>query len=62
MRAGFRRGVFGTADQPSSSRGIEVEAIGLDRIVILAALAEPSKDLDRSNRLLVEEVLPAVRG
>jgi 5,10-methylenetetrahydromethanopterin reductase len=55
---------FGVVGSPQRciDRLRELEAIGLHRIAILAALAEPSDDLARSNRLLVEEVLPAVRG
>jgi 5,10-methylenetetrahydromethanopterin reductase len=54
-----RFGVVGTPAQ-CVERLTELASTGISRVIILAALASPSPELDRSNRLLVEEVLPAV--
>jgi 5,10-methylenetetrahydromethanopterin reductase len=54
-----RFGVVGTPVQ-CVERLKELESTGISRVIILAALASPGPELDRSNRLLVEDVLPAV--
>jgi 5,10-methylenetetrahydromethanopterin reductase len=53
---------FGVVGTPSEcvERLTELASSGISRVIILAALASPGPELDASNRLLVEEVLPAV--
>ena len=54
---------FGVVGHPETcaQRLLELAEVGIDRIAILQALAAPSDELTRSERLLVEEVFPAIR-
>jgi 5,10-methylenetetrahydromethanopterin reductase len=55
---------FGIVGSPERcvERLLELKSIGIDRVAILAALAEESDDLRRSRRYLVDEVLPEFAG